>query len=126
MKNRLINGFSAFEVLDDDALEQRRCHLCVPDATGVHNNDGTITAYTKAWRFTTLDACRTEKQVFALEELGEQRIKLSPTAIGRAEFASAYEHVTRVRLHLRLLSLAHSKKIHGINPAHTCTARSWA
>src|SRR6266550_8318919 len=123
VKHRRIDGFSMLEVLDDDALEQRWCYRRVPNAFRIHHDDRAVAAHAEARRLTSFYARGAEKQIFTLEELREQRIKFSPTAIGRAEFASAYEHVTGVRLHLWLLSVAHSKKIHGIKPTHTCKAR---
>ena len=120
MKDRLINGFSVFEVLDDDSLQQRRCHLSVPDALGIHHNDRSVATHAQARGLTALYALRAKEKILALEQVGQQRVKLASATVGRAEIACAYEHVMRVRLHFRLLSVTHSEKIHMLTRAHTC------
>jgi hypothetical protein len=122
VKDRFFDRFSVLKVLDDDSLEQRRGDLRVPDAFRIHYDDRAVATHPKARSFTALNALGAKKQILALKQIGEQRVELSPVAIGRAEVAGAYEHVMRVRLHLRLLPVTHSAKIHMLTRAHTCTA----
>ena len=122
MKDRLINRFSVFEVLDDDSLEQRGCNLGVPDALRIHHDDRSVAAHAKARGLTALSTPRAKEQILALEQVGQQRVELASAAVGRAEIARAHEHVMRVPLHFRLLILTHSAKIHMLTRAHTCTA----
>src|SRR6266436_4043485 len=117
MKDRLFDRVSVLEVLDDDSLEQRRRDLGVPDAFRIHDDDRSVATHPKTRSFTALDALGAKKQVLALEQIAEQRVELSSATIGRAEVAGAYEHVMRVRLHLRLLPVNHSAKIHMLTRA---------
>ena len=74
VKHGLSNGFSTLQVLHNDALQQRRRYPRVPDAFGINDDDGTIAAYAKTRRFASLDPRGAEQQVFALEQLGEERV----------------------------------------------------
>lgn len=122
MKYSLINWFPVLEVLDDNQFQERGCDLGVPDSFRIHDDDRPVATDTKAGGLATLHAPRTKEQIFALEKVGEQRIELASPAVGRAEVASAYEHVTGVRLHLRLFSVTHAAKIHMLSRSSTCTA----
>ena len=122
MKDRFVDRLSSLEVLDDDSLQQRRRYIGVPDPFRIDDHNRSAAADAEARRLASLHASRTEEQIFPLQELGEQRIKLSPAAIGRTEVTSAHQYVAGVRLHLRLFSVTHSKKIHLLTSANTCTA----
>jgi hypothetical protein len=122
VKDRFFDWFSVLEVFDDDSLEERRRDLGIPDPFRIYDDDRSVATHAKARSFTALDAPGAKKQIFALKQVGEQRVELSPAAVGRAEVAGAYEHVMRVRLHLRLYPVTHSAKIHMLTRAHTCTA----
>src|SRR5450759_705551 len=122
VKNRLIDRLPALEVLHDDSLQQRWCDLGVPDSFRIHHDDRSVAADAEAGSLAALHALRTKEQIFALEKLGEQQIELAPPAVGRAEVASAYEHVMGVRLHLRLLPVTHAAKIHTLACPSTCNA----
>ena len=124
MKDRFVDRLPAFQVLDDDSLQQRRRYIGVPNALRIDDDNRSVAADTEARRLASLHARRTEEQVFPRQKLGEQRIKLSPAAIGRTEVTSAHQHMAGVRLHLRLFSVTHSKKIHLLTSTHTCTAVS--
>gem|GEM_PF-2526381 len=124
MKYSLINWPSAFQMLDNDSLQQCGRHSAIPDPVGIHDDDRPVATDTEAGCLTALHAPRTKEQIFALEKLGQQRIELASTAVGRAEVAGAYEHVTGVRLHLRLLPVTHPAKIHMLACSSTCTAAS--
>lgn len=120
MKDRLINGFSVFEVLYDDSLQQRGCHFRVPDALGIYHNDRSVAAHAQARGLTALYTLRAKEQILALEQVGQKRVELASATVGRAEIPCTHEHVMRVRLHFRLLSVTHSEKIHMLTRAHTC------
>src|ERR1700686_769657 len=124
MKNRLFDRIALLEVLHDDPLQQRRRDLGVPDSFRIDDNNRPIAADAEAGRLAAFDPLRTEEQTLAVQKAGEQRVDLAPTAVGRAEIARAYEHVTRVRLHLRLHSGTHEPKIHMATRSSTCTAAS--
>ena len=101
MKDRLLHDAPIAQVLDDDALEQRRGHAGVPDALRVHDDDRTAGAHAETGRLATLHATRTEEQPFALEQARERRVERAALAVRRAEAADADEHVARIRLHDR-------------------------
>src|SRR3954471_20670030 len=101
MKDRLSHGPSMLEVLDHDSLEQRRRDLRIPDAIRIHDHNWPVAANAEPRRLTTFDTLWAEQEVFPLQQLGEQRIELATTAVGRAKSSGAHEHMTRVRLHLR-------------------------
>lgn len=111
VKDGFVDRISMLEMLYHDALQQRRSHSRIPDPLGINDDDRSLGAHAETWGLTALYARRTEEKVFALQQLGEQRINLPATTIGGAEIAGAYEHVARIRLHLRLRSLIHSAKI---------------
>jgi hypothetical protein len=122
MKNRLFDRLPMLEVLDDDSLQQRRGDLGIPGSFRVHYNDRPVAADAEAGGLTALYAARAEEEILSLQKPGEQPIELAAPAIRRAEVAGAHEHVTSVRLHLRLLVAIHSAKIHLLTSPSTCTA----
>jgi hypothetical protein len=122
VKDRRFNGIPMLEMLYHDALQQLRRHPRIPDAFGIYDDDWSGSTHTQTRRLTTLYSLRPEEKIFALQELGEQRINLPATPVGRTKIASADEHVARVGLHLWLRLRTHSGKIqlapHGLPFAH--------
>src|SRR5437868_3207925 len=109
MKNVFVYRPSLLEMLDDNAFQQFRRHPRIPNALGIHDYDWSITADAEAWRLAALHTLRAKQQIFALQELRQQRVDVATATIGRAEFAGTDQHVTRVRLHSRI-SFAHPSK----------------
>src|SRR6476619_5815887 len=101
MKDGINYRTSVLEVLDNNSLQQGWGHLGVPDSLRVDHYDRSHAAHAETGSFTPLHTLRPEKQVLALQQLGEQRVNLTPPAIGRAETARTHDDVARVRLHLR-------------------------
>jgi hypothetical protein len=120
VKYCLINWFSLFEVFNNDSLQERRCNLGIPDAFRVYDDDRSVAAHAEAWCLASLHPSRAEEQIFSLQELREQRIQLAAAAVGRAEISGAHKHMPRIRIHLRLLPVAHHAKIHRAFSS-TCT-----
>ena len=120
VKNRLINGLPMLEVLDDDSLQQRGRDLRVPNALRIHDDNRSVAAHAEARCLAPFHAPRAEEQILPLQKLGEKRIELTSARVGRAEIARAYEDMSRVRLHLRLLRVVHSAKDTRAEPSSTC------
>lgn len=93
MKDRFLDDFSFFEMLEDDPLQKIRCNSCIPHTFGIYDNDRTTSAHAKTRCFTPLHASRTEEKCLPLEERRELRIKSSSPAVRSAETASANDHV---------------------------------
>jgi len=72
MKDRFVDRLPAFQVLDDDSLQQRRRYIGVPNALRIDDDNRSVAADTEARRLASLHACRTEEQIFPRQELGEQ------------------------------------------------------
>ena len=72
MKDGLLHWPTSFEMLNDDSFEQLGRDTGIPHALRVDHDDGPAGADAQARRFATLHTCRTEEQLFALEEAGEQ------------------------------------------------------
>src|SRR5213595_3364351 len=86
----------------DDALEQRGRHSAIPDALRIHNHDRPAGADAEAGRLTALDAAGAKQETLALQQFGEHRIELAPTAIRGAIAAGAHDDVAAIRFHRRL------------------------
>jgi len=54
-------------MLDDYSFEQRRGYSRIPDAFWINDDDRSFGAHAEARRFTTFDALRTKKEIFALK-----------------------------------------------------------
>src|SRR5258705_2070510 len=122
MEDSLFDRLPVLEVLDHDALQQRRRHFGIPDTLRIDDDDRTIAADAEARCLAALDALWTKEQILALQQVGKERVDLAPTTVGRAEAAGAHEYVARVGLHLRPSFVTHQEKIHVPMRAHTCTA----
>jgi hypothetical protein len=72
MEDSFVDRLSMLEVLDHDALEERRADLGIPNAFGIHDDDGTIAADAEARCLPSLHALWTEEQVLALQQVGEE------------------------------------------------------
>lgn len=59
------------QMLDNDALEQRRRYAAIPDAVGIDDDNRTSGANAEARRLTALHATGTEQQSFTLEKSGQ-------------------------------------------------------
>jgi hypothetical protein len=99
MKHGLLDDATVAEMLDDDALEQRRCHTRIPHALGVHGDDRPSAAHAEAGRLTPLHAAGPEEQPLALKQRGKLRIESATPTVRRAEAADAHEDVAAVGLH---------------------------
>jgi hypothetical protein len=102
MEDRIFHHFSAFQVLDNNALEKRRGDMRVPDAIGIDDHYRATTAHAEAGSFSALDPAGPEKEAFALKQRSQMRVELPSAPVGRAEAASADDHVARIRLHYRI------------------------
>src|SRR3954467_9851711 len=111
MKYVIVYRLPMLQVLDHDALEERRRDAGVPHALRINDDDWPVAADAETRRFAAFHSLRAEQQIFPLQELRQQRIDLSPTASRGAKVARAHQHVTRVGLHLWTRCLAHSAKI---------------
>ena len=69
-------------MLDDDALEQRRCHAAIPDALGIDHDNRTTRAHAETGRLAAFHPTGTEEETLALEQCGEECVQLTSTAIG--------------------------------------------
>src|SRR3954470_7555644 len=118
MKNRVRYRAPLLEMLDDNPLQKLRCHFRVPDPVRIDHHDRTIAANAQAWRLAALHASRTEEQIFALQQLRQQRIDLASTTFRRAETARADQDVPGVRLHHRRSQRTHRAKIYGVRRSH--------
>lgn len=96
MKHGILDDAPVLQVLDDDALEERGGHVCVPDAFGVHHHDRTTRADAEAWRFATLDPRGPEQETFSLQQLRQFGIDRAAFSIRRTKPARADEHVAGV------------------------------
>ena len=81
MKHRLLHHAPVAQVLDDDALEERRGDARVPDAFRVHDDDRAAGADAEARGLAALHAARAEQQPLPLEEAGEGRVERAPFAV---------------------------------------------
>lgn len=99
MKDRLLDDPAVAEVLDDDPFEQRGCHAGIPDAVRIDDDDRPPSAHAEAWRLSALDALRTEKKPFALQEYRKKAIQFAPAVIGRTISAGANKDVPGIRIH---------------------------
>jgi len=66
VKDGLFDDTPIPEMLDDNALEQRRGHSGVPDAVGIHDDDRPTAAHAETRRLASFHAPRTKQQAFAL------------------------------------------------------------
>ena len=101
MDDRFVDDFPVPEVLDDNALQHLRRHVAVPHPFRIHDDNRPAAADAEAWGLAALHAAGAEKQPFALEEHGKERVERTTCAIGRAEATRADQYVSRVRLHWR-------------------------
>ena len=99
MKYRFFHNAAALQVLHDDALQQRRGDVCVPDTFRIHDDDRASFADTETRRLPSLDATGSKQEVFALEQCSEQTVQRPAAAVRRAVSARAHDHVMSVRFH---------------------------
>jgi hypothetical protein len=113
MKDRLVHDPPVAEVLDDDPLEEGWRNACVPDAFRVDHHDRPASAYAEARRLTALHTSRSEEQILAFEQPGEQTVERASSAIRRTESTSADEHVATIRFHVWLADSSgrHDKRL---------------
>ncbi len=81
VKNSLINNVSVLEMLDDDPLEQCRCHARIPHALGINDDNRSIGAHAEARRLPALHPRWPKEKVFPLQQLGEQGVDLTAAPI---------------------------------------------
>jgi len=67
VKNCCFDRFPLLQMLDDYSFEQRRGYSRIPDAFWINDDDRSFGAHAEARRFTTFDALRTKKEIFALK-----------------------------------------------------------
>lgn len=101
MKDGVLHHPAVLQMLDHDPFEECERDPGVPDALGVDDHDRTLTAHTKAWRFTALHAVRAKEQVLPLEQASEFCVHLSAAAVRAAVPPRAHQHVSGVRIHGR-------------------------
>lgn len=82
MEDRLVYLAPAFQMLDDDPLEQFRRDARIPDPLGVDDKHGPRGAHAEARDFAAFHPAGTEEQVFSLEKLGKLRVKRAATSVG--------------------------------------------
>jgi thiosulfate/3-mercaptopyruvate sulfurtransferase len=111
MKNGFFDRPIVLEMLDDDAPQQIRSHLRVPDPFGIDHYDRPVAANAEAGSLAALDAMRAEEQALALQEIRQQRVQLTAASFRRAETPGADKDVPRVGLHSRPLFRSHRAKI---------------
>src|SRR4051812_7658068 len=99
MNHRFLDHASVAQMLADDALEERRRDVTVPDPLRVHDNDRSARADAEAGGFAALHAGGTEQQPFALQQGRQQAIQVAAPMIRRAESTDAYQDMSRVWLH---------------------------
>ncbi len=102
MEYSICHNPAITQVLDNDAFEELRCHPCIPDTFRIDHHDGASSTNAEARCFTAFDAGGSEEKTLTLKQRREQGIQRSAPAVGRAEAASANEHMARVWLHIRL------------------------
>jgi hypothetical protein len=99
MENRFFDDPTLFEVFDDDALEELRRHVRVPDALRIHDHDRAASADAEAWDLASLHASGAEEEIFSLEQSWKNCVESSAASLRRAEPARADDHVAGVGLH---------------------------
>ncbi len=82
MKNRLFHGLPVLQVVNHNSLEQFGSNVSVPYPFGIHDDNWTHAAYSKAGSLTSLYTIGTEQQVLALQQLRESRIQFATATIG--------------------------------------------
>ena len=82
MEDRLVYLAAAFQMLDDDPLEQFRRDARVPHTLGVDDKHGPRGAHAEARDFAAFHPAGTEEQVFPLEKLGELRVERAAAPVG--------------------------------------------
>jgi len=85
-------------MLDDYSFEQRRGYSRIPDAFWINDDDRSFGAHAEARRLASLHSLGPEEKVLSLQQLGEERVELTPAAIVRPEAARANENVATVGL----------------------------
>jgi len=81
MEYSVFHRSTIFQVLDHNTLEQLGGDVCVPDSFGIHDDNRSVTAYSEAGSLAALHTRRTKEQIFALQQLREQRIQLAAATI---------------------------------------------
>ena len=109
VEDGVFDNATSFQVLDDDALEERGSDAGVPDAFGIDDDDRTAGADSEAWRLAALDAIGAEEKALALEKAGEMLVERSTALIRRAEAACAHQHMAAIRIHQRSELLGHDR-----------------
>ena len=81
VEDRFFDNVTAFQVLDDDALEKLRGHPGIPDRIRIHDDDGAARANSETWGFPALDPARAEEKPFPMEQGREERVQFHPSAV---------------------------------------------
>ena len=102
MKYGFVHHPTIAQMLDNYSLEQLGRDAGVPNTFRVNDDDRSANADTEARCFASLHTRGPEEEILPLEQPREQAVKCSTATIGRAESASAHEHVAAIGLHLRL------------------------
>ena len=101
MKEGFFDDLSFLEMLNDDSLEKRGRHCCVPDTVRIDDDDGPALADAKARRLSALHPGWPEQEPVSLEERSEKRVELAAASFGGAKASRADDDVPGVRLHSR-------------------------
>jgi len=94
MEDRVRDWLPALQMLDHDSLKQSRSHSAVPDAIRINDDDRTITANAEAGRLSAFDTIGPEEKAFAVQQVRQQSVALTPERIGRTEISRAHQDVS--------------------------------
>ena len=82
MENRLVDGATALQVLDNNPVQQLRRDTRIPDPVRIHHHNRTSCADAEARRLATFHSRWPEEQSFALQQACELGIECASTTIG--------------------------------------------
>jgi hypothetical protein len=90
MEDRLFDHPAVPQMLGNDAFEEFRRDIGVPDALRIDGHNRPAFTYAEAGCFGSLDAIRVEEEIFALKEPGQLAVNGAAATVGRAKASGTH------------------------------------